>query len=36
MMQTIKGAMPFVIVMLLFIVLLTAFPSMATYLPSHM
>jgi C4-dicarboxylate transporter DctM subunit len=36
MMQTIKGVFPFVIVMLLFIVVLTMFPSMATYLPSHM
>lgn len=36
MMETIRGAMPFVVVMLLFLILLTAFPDMATYLPSQM
>ena len=36
MMDTIKGSVPFVIVMLLHIVVLTAFPILATYLPNHM
>lgn len=36
MMDTIKGVYPFVVVMLVFIVLLTIFPEMATYLPSKM
>ena len=36
MMDTIKGSIPFVIVMLLHIVVMTAFPILATYLPNHM
>lgn len=36
MMDTIKGSLPFVITMLLVIVLLTAFPILATFLPSNM
>lgn len=36
MMDTIRGTIPFVIVMLIFLVVLTAFPVMATYLPSNM
>jgi C4-dicarboxylate transporter DctM subunit len=36
MMETIKGVFPFVVVMLVFIWILTAFPGMATWLPSQM
>lgn len=36
MMETIKGAIPFVVVMLLFLAVLTMFPIMATFLPSNM
>lgn len=36
MMETIKGAFPFVVVMLLFLAVLTMFPEIATYLPSNM
>jgi len=36
MMETIRGAMPFVFVMLLFIIILTIFPGLATYLPMQM
>ena len=36
MMETIRGSLPFVIVMLLALVLFTAFPGIATYLPSNM
>lgn len=36
MMETIKGVLPFVIVMLVFIWIMTAFPQMATFLPMHM
>ena len=36
MMETIKGALPFVIVMLVFIWILTFLPQMATYLPMNM
>lgn len=36
MMTTIKGALPFVIVMLVFIIVMTAFPQLATFLPSRM
>ena len=35
-METIKGTVPFVITMLLFLIVLTAFPILATYLPTHM
>ena len=36
MMDTIKGSVPFVIVMLIHIAVLTAFPILATYLPNNM
>ena len=36
MMDTIKGSIPFVIVMLIHIAVLTAFPILATYLPNNM
>lgn len=36
MMDTIRGSIPFVIVMLFHIVVMTAFPILATYLPNHM
>lgn len=36
MMDTIKGSVPFVITMLLFLVVMTIFPVLATYLPTHM
>ena len=36
MMETIKGSIPFVIVMLLSIIVFTAFPQIALYLPSNM
>jgi C4-dicarboxylate transporter DctM subunit len=36
MMETIRGSLPFVITMLIFLIILTMFPSMATYLPSKM
>lgn len=36
MMETIKGVIPFVIVMLVFVWIMTAFPQMATFLPNHM
>ena len=36
MMETIKGVLPFVIVMLVFIWVMTAFPQLATFLPNHM
>ncbi|MDE8734553.1 TRAP transporter large permease [Eubacteriales bacterium DFI.9.88] len=36
MMETIKGTLPFVIVMFLFIWIMTAFPILATFLPSSM
>jgi C4-dicarboxylate transporter DctM subunit len=36
MMETIKGAFPFVIIMLLFIMIVTIFPGLATYLPGRM
>lgn len=36
MMDTIKGSIPFVIMMLIHIVVMTAFPILATYLPNHM
>lgn len=35
-MDTIRGTVPFVITMLLFLIVLTAFPILATYLPTHM
>lgn len=36
MMETIMGTIPFVLVMLAIIAVLTMFPAMATYLPAHM
>lgn len=36
MMDTIKGSIPFVVVMLVHTVVMTAFPILATYLPNHM
>lgn len=36
MMDTIRGSIPFVIVMLIHVVVMTAFPILATYLPNHM